>query len=509
MILETVQIKNFKCISDSTVFTLDDKVTCLVGKNESGKTAILEAISKLNPFEADSPDFDLLEYPRRHIMEYQQMAESEPAAVLFTTWSLTPEDIEYLESLVGPAARQIGTVAIQKGYDNQTLFSFDIDEAAVVDHIIASHELTRDELRDVEGITSVADLHQELTELDNRSDRQHALLVHVASDFDGLSAHHGVARKLLDRLPKFANFSEYLRLPGQIAVNDLRSRMQTNNLEEGDKVFLALLDMIGRSVEDLERIDQHEMLTAELEAASSRITEEVFSYWTQNQRLKVQFLLQRALPGDPAPYNEGWIIRIRIQNTRYGDTINFDERSVGFIWFFSFVIWFNQVRNNIGENLVLLLDDPGLSLHAKAQGDLLRYIEERLAPRYQVVYTTHSPFMIDATKLNRARTVENLYSENQNDDPVLTEVDQGTKVGDHELSTNPDTLVPLHAALAYQISRSLITAEHSVLVEGPSEVLYFQWFKRKLESMGRTALDDQWVVTPCGGIDRVAAFLTL
>jgi len=509
MILETVQVKNFKCINDSNVFTLDEKITSLVGKNESGKTAILQAISKLNPVDAHSADFDLLEYPRRHMMEYEQRAETEPADAVFTTWSLSSEDIEDLETVVGPAARQIGTVGIQKGYNNETVFSFDIDEAAVVDHLIASHELTRDELRAVQGVTSLAELHQELSGLDNRSDRQHALMAAVISDFEGLSAHHGVARRLWDRLPKFANFSEFLRLPAQIAVNDLRSRMQTNNLEEGDKVFLALLDMIDRNLDDLERIDQHEMLTVELEAASNRITQEVIRYWSQNQRLRVQFLLQRALPGDPAPYNEGWIIRTRIQDTRYGDTINFDERSVGFIWFFSFVVWFNQVRNNVGENLVLLLDDPGLSLHANAQNDLLRYIEERLAPSYQVIYTTHSPFMIDTAKLSRVRTVENVYIEAQEGESPVAETDQGTKVGDHDLSTNRDTLFPLHAALAYEISSSLFTAEHSVLVEGPTEVLYFQWFKRKLASLGRTALDDSWVVTPCGGIDRVAAFLTL
>ena len=257
-------------------------------------------------------------------------------------------------------------------------------------------------------------------------------------------------------------------------------------MEEGDRVFLALLETIGRSVDDLERIDQHEMLTAELEAASNRITQEVFRYWTQNQRLRVQFSLQRALPGDPAPFNEGWIISTRIQNTRHGDTINFDERSAGFVWFFSFVVWFDQIRSIIGEDLVLLLDDPGLSLHAHAQSDLLRYIEEQLAPKYQVVYTTHSPFMIDASKLYRARTVENVYLEVPEGVLVPPGQDPGTIVGDHDLSTNRDTLYPLQAALAYEVSKSLFTADNTVLVDGPSDVLYFQWFKRKLASLGRT-----------------------
>ena len=509
MILSTVQVKNFKCINDSSLFTVDDKVTCLVGKNESGKTALMQAISKLNSNEADNADFDLLEYPRRHMMEYQQLAESQPADALATTWTLSQEDQADLESVVGPAALQIGTVGIQKGYSNKTEFSFEIDEAAVVEYLIGSYALGKDDLRVVEGTSSLADLHQKLSELENRSDRLHELLVAVISNFEEFSAHKTVARRLQNRLPKFAYFSEYLRMPGQIAVNDLRSRLASDNLEEGDQGFLALLSMIGRSVEDLEKIEQHEMLTAELESASNRISQEVFRYWTQNQMLRVQFLLQRGLPGDPAPFNEGWIIRTRIQNTRYGDTINFDERSTGFVWFFSFVIWFNQIRENIGENLVLLLDDPGLSLHANAQSDLLRYIEERLATNYQIIYSTHSPFMIDAAKLHRARTVENVYIEPREGELPAAEHDQGTKVGDQELSTNSETLFPLQAALAYQISRPLIAAEHTVLVDGPSEVLYFQWFKRKLASLGRSTLDDQWVVTPCGGIDRVAAFLTL
>ena len=506
MILKTVQVKNFKCISDSTVFTVDDKVTCLVGKNESGKTALLQAVSKLNSEDRSTADFDLLEYPRRHMMAYQQRAETEPADALSTTWELSPEDIADLESVIGPAARQIQAIAIDKGYNNETIFTFEVDEVAVVDHLVASHGLAQDELRAVQGVGSLEELHQRLSELDDRSDRQHELLVTVISKFEEHSVHQTVAQILQSRLPKFAYFSEYLRMPGQLSVNDLRSRLRNDNLGEGDKVFLALLAMIGRSVEDLESIEQHEMLTAELEAASNRITQEVFRYWTQNPRLRVQFLLQEALPGDPAPFNEGWILRTRIQNTRHGDTINFDDRSAGFVWFFSFVIWFNQVRSNIGKNLVLLLDDPGLSLHANAQKDLLRYFEERLAPEYQIIYTTHSPFMIDATKLSRARTVENLYIEAG---PGTVEVDLGTKVGDHELSTNQDTLFPLQAALAYEISQSLISGKPTVLVEGPSELLYFQWFKRKLASLGRTTLDDRWVVTPCGGIYKVAAFLTL
>ena len=88
-------------------------------------------------------------------------------------------------------------------------------------------------------------------------------------------------------------------------------------------------------------------------------------------------------------------------------TVPFDDRSKGFVWFFSFLAYFSQIERG-DRDLVLLLDEPGLSLHAKAQGDFLRLIENRLAPKHQVVYTTHSPFMIDARKLDRIRTVEDV-----------------------------------------------------------------------------------------------------
>ncbi len=54
-------------------------------------------------------------------------------------------------------------------------------------------------------------------------------------------------------------------------------------------------------------------------------------------------------------------------------------RATGFVWFFSFLVLFSQVKKSHGDNILLLLDEPGLSLHAKAQSDLLRYFKEQLA----------------------------------------------------------------------------------------------------------------------------------
>ena len=143
MILHTVRVQNFKSINDSNKFKVDEKVTCLVGKNESGKTTLLQAISKLNPVDPATADLFILEYPRSRMVAYQQHAETQPDEVLTTTWFLSQEDIADLEEILGPAAREISSVEISKGYSNETIWRLEVDEPAVVRHLISIHRLDR------------------------------------------------------------------------------------------------------------------------------------------------------------------------------------------------------------------------------------------------------------------------------------------------------------------------------------------------------------------------------
>ena len=131
---------------------------------------------------------------------------------------------------------------------------------------------------------------------------------------------------------------------------------------------------------------EFEPLIAELEAVENRITSEIFRYWSQNKHLKVKFSFDAGRPGDPPPLNSGWVFRTRIENSRHGVSVPFDERSTGFVWFFSFLVWFSQLQKHYGDNLFLLLDEPGLSLHGKAQGDLVRYFNDRIVPQSPLIY---------------------------------------------------------------------------------------------------------------------------
>ena len=157
---------------------------------------------------------------------------------------------------------------------------------------------------------------------------------------------------------------------------------------------------------------------------------------------------------------------------------------------------------NAGDPVVLLLDEPGLSLHGKAQGDLLRFIDDKLAASHQVIYSTHSPFMVPADKLQRVRIVEDKV-----DKTKTPRRSYGTKVSEDVLEVEADTLFPLQGALGYEATQTLFVGEHTLLVEGPSDILYLQALSTALKARGRTALDSRWTICPAGGIDRIMPFV--
>jgi hypothetical protein len=317
-----------------------------------------------------------------------------------------------------------------------------------------------------------------------------------------------VINAVYERLPTFLYFDSYLTLPGIVSVDALAERNRTKQLTEKDRVFLALLALAGTTLEQVHTSGTYEEFNSKLRAVSNQVTDQIFKYWTQNKHLDVDMKLDAARAGDQPPFNTGWIFRTRIDNRRHRADTSFDDRSSGFVWFFSFLVWFKQLKETYGNNLIILLDEPGLSLHARAQGDLLRYINEQLRPYYQVIYTTHSPFMIDADDLLSARTVEDVVKKEKTKNEEI-EILLGTKVSTDVLSTDPDTVSPLQRVLDYEITQTLFVGRHTLLVEGPSDLLYLKWFSRQLEKAGKPALDYRWVICSVRGIDRIPGFVSL
>jgi len=128
------------------------------------------------------------------------------------------------------------------------------------------------------------------------------------------------------------------------------------------------------------------------EATSREITQRIREVWTQEPSLEIKLRVNGKL----------LFIDFSDATTVY-DTPK--SRSPGFLWYLSFYINFIATTNEAKANeFLFLLDEPGLHLHPSGQKDLTHLLED-LSQKNQLIYTTHSPFMINRDHPHRVRVV--------------------------------------------------------------------------------------------------------
>lgn len=506
MKLEKVRVTNFRSVDDSGEFGVE-QVTCLVGKNEAGKSALLLALAALNPHEATPVTLDKeRDYPRRYLTMYASRHPDKDAVAVETHWILDDAEKKGVEALLGPGVLKSTAVKVLRRYGAKDIEyeGPDIDFSVAISHLLQKFSLDETEKEPLTKVTTTSALTEVLGKIATPTANQKALKDHLAKEGSATSQVH----KLVGRaLPKFMYFSSYDRMDGAVQLENAKSLIANNQLRldqnRGIRLFVEFLQYAGVSIDDIVSITTYETFNAKLQAASNNITDQILEYWTQNPDLSVEVRVEQARPGDPPPFNSGMVARARIVNALHRVDTPFSERSAGFVWFFSFLVKFAQVKND-SSPVVLLLDEPGLTLHGKAQGELLRFFDEKLAPHHQLIFSTHSPFMVPADKLASVRVVED-----QIDTSGRRRVAMGTKVREDVLTRDPDTLFPLQGALGYEITQSLFVGKHTLLLEGPGDILYLQALSDALRRRGRKCLDSRWTMCPAGGIDKISPFISL
>ncbi|MAS05411.1 MAG: ATP-dependent endonuclease [Ahrensia sp.] len=504
MKLTHIRIQNFRSILDTGRISIGD-LCCLVGKNEAGKTATLTALQSIRPYGQPQTSFDVTEdYPRRFATRYKERHKDEDAVVIETWWTLSDEGFQALQDEFGDGSITSREFKISKRYNQKgTTWTLPINEAVAIANAIAAQHLNAAEKKVVEKAETASALIAAVGAQENPTEKLGALSKRFSSMRDKSVFSHGIDL-ISELVPTFFYTSHYDRMSGQLSAQKIAQDQAQNNVDAGDKIFLDFLRLAGTDLKELNQSPRYEELNAKCEAASADITDQIFEYWSQNKHLEVKVELNEGRPQDPPPFNAGAIARARVYNQLHRASVPFSERSAGFVWFFSFLVQFAMMRRDT-DNVIILLDEPGLTLHGKAQEDLLRYMEEQLLPSHQVIYSTHSPFMVPPNRLADCRVVEDVISYAKPQRPES----EGTKITEDVMSTDKDTLFPLQGALGYSVTQSLFVGENSLLVEGPSDILYLQAFANELERRNRKGLDPRWTMCPAGGIDNVRPFVSL
>ena len=376
MLLRQFQVTTFQGVLNSGPIKVDD-ITCLVGKNEAGKTALLKALYRLNPIRAEDASFSVTDdYPRSEVNDYEDKVDKgEPhAAVIQANYELEPEDISAVELVFGPSFLNDKQLSITKHYDNNRKYNLSANEAAAIDFL--SRNFTQQIQDEVNGIANARDLAAKLEP--HAADAAVAPIIAIVRESKDHSFRWYAFNKILKpREPQYLYFDEYYQMRGCENMQALQERIAQKKLLPSDHPMLGLIELARLKIEELVSPARTQELKNKLEGAGNHLTRQILPYWSQNKHIQMRFDVRPALAGDPEGMRQGMNIWGEVYDQRHQVSTGLGTRSRGFVWFFSFVAWYSQIKR-AQQNVILLLDEPGLTLHGRAQGDLLRYFEVEL-----------------------------------------------------------------------------------------------------------------------------------
>jgi len=257
-----------------------------------------------------------------------------------------------------------------------------------------------------------------------------------------------LGKKYFEYCPVFELFEDFgSLLPNRIDMEDIISGNENVEGYKAARNFLSLAQLDYTFFQQ----PSSRILKQKIENLNHTLTSNFHDFWQQsigrNNKIHIQFELDHYNSSYGAkagkPYLEFWI-------KDEGERLYPKQRSRGVRWFLSFYMELKASANITDRHMVLLVDEPGVSLHARAQEDVLKVFED-IKDKIQVIYTTHSPHLVEINKLHRVLAVqrddvESMRSTSRILDPLQLS------------SASPDTLTPLQSILGNPLGNEAFTS---------------------------------------------------
>lgn len=524
MRLKRFRIQNYKIIDDTDWIEVDENVTALVGKNESGKTGVLRALWKSR--NKAGVEFDKLnDYPRDRYSKDRKGTQS----VVHTEYRLTSNEAKELAALVGYSGKPpefvgqqtqyVGEESIRRSFvfpELESLRRKSEEIVSVVDAVIETVSTDHKSLIDPLRATADAarkecsdDSYLWLSQNVAALTAFQASLVAAAPEEQVLAPEKAKIAALIAQakkgdplapaikwteahMPVFIYFDDYgqletrIYLPGYInqiskaptpKTRTQRALFSRSGIDPQEILTLGRVRDQNETDDAVQR--RKDKRRALLQSASFGLTGDWVDWWAE-KRHKLHF----DADGDD--------LVLQVSDERREFPIPFEERSQGFQWFFSFYLVFQVESDDQHLDSILLLDEPGLHLHPTLQQKLIDFFD-RVSVKNQLLYSTHLPFLVDGDRLDRVRTVY-LHK-----DTAKTVVSADVRAGaDH------DTLFPIQAALGYSIAQTLFLGRKCVIVEGITDY----WILKALDAVlairdPKHVLGSDVALVPAGGTSRL------
>lgn len=335
--------------------------------------------------------------------------------------------------------------------------------------------------------------------------------------FDGKSVDttQEIRQKILNESPQFVYYSDYGNLDSEIYLPRVMEDFERDDLSETARAKVRTLQVLFKYVklspQEIYELGNDQKVikirvnpnNAEIGSEEVEPTEEEIQEWADKKRER-GVLLRSAASELTKSFREWWMqgdyifsfeadghhFRINVSDSLRPESIELEGRSRGLQWFFSFFLVFLVETKEEHSNSILLLDEPGLSLHPIAQYDLAKFFR-KLSEDNQLIYTSHSPFLVDMDNLSNVKVV---YIDS---DSGRTKVTSNLRFNEKDAERS---IYPVHAALGLTVSDTLLLGCLPVLVEGQSDQIYLSMIKRFLMGEGYIKKSKEIVFIQTGGV---------
>lgn len=532
MRLSKVRVQNYRSIIDTGEFEVEKLKTILVGPNEAGKTAILQAIQQINPPAGTKNFKPLRDYPRA---KYTQISRGDldpnKVEVVTAVFELEASDLEHApEQIKGEPISYTFTRYLNNnashgltGFTSPTYNDVKNDLIRLTAHLDRSS--AEGEVKPhSESLTKITNgwvqnkylynysdilkkwLEEKLPFIDEENEKELKRWEMIESKLNLSISIRNFLEYLDQNKPIFVLYSNYFRVKPIIHLGNLAKRLESNSLDDdaydyGNSCLLRLLGFTAQELSELgkatdpnhtstdlevfrEKLDQR---SYELNAASVELTQQIIKVWNpEDNKAEASRLKLTA---------DGQYLKVVVEDN-IGVEVELDQRSEGFQWIVSFFIVFFAEAKGKHKNTILLLDEPGVSLHALKQREFRKTIS-LLADENQTLYSTHSPFLVGPDELDIVRVVE------------LTDRTVGTKVHTTVSSSDPAALLPLQEALGYDLAQSLFANQRNLILEGLTDYWYVEAISGLFKDGGKTFLHEKIALVPANTASKVVYFATI
>lgn len=483
------RIKDFKSIRDTGDCELASDVTVLAGKNEAGKTIIIQALEKFNT----DKEFTEEDKPIDRV-------RVEPEVTL--VFKLSKKDFSELKKEIKiPSKIKISEVleipfSITKSFDNT--YSFNGPSGSVIDLLIKVYEKQSDKkfkevnerwlkirknfrdhkienypLQDTKEIDDgnftqikndflptieqfISQLPTEYQEATRqlKNEIEAAVTEIESNEKDKKDAQN----KLLEFIPPIVLFDAFDK--EEFLPFDPITLEEAENNQAVKNYFLLTTTDINK-LKELRDQKKDQGLSRYIKDRSFVLEEDFKEYWKQD---KIDLRLEWSIDNKIAFYFYEARKKISVP-------FKLNQRSKGLQWFLSFYLTIAAECKEYKS--IILIDEPGLYVHAKAQENILDILKNR-SRENQIIFTTHSPYLIDPNRLDRIRLVVKDLKITRN---KRRYIQKGTRIYPltKEVNIDKESLTPIITAIGLDISRSLtIAADNNIISEGPSDYYYLQ-----------------------------------